>query len=246
MNSYGGFGGAPKFPRPSVFNFLLRFATRASGNQADRAATMAAGTLRHMASGGMRDHLGGGFHRYSVDEFWHVPHFEKMLYDQAQLAISLVEVWQLTHDDSFATIARETLDYVLRDMTHPEGGFFSAEDADSLIVRGRPEHAEGAYYVWTRQEIADALDPRKHASSVATTGSKRRAMPRLGVIRRASSAAKMFLSKGRTPRRPRRFSGFPRRKSLDHSRPPAGNFLTVARSDHARILTTRFLPPGTD
>ena len=158
---YGGFGGAPKFPRPSVFNFLLRFATRAKGNQAERAATMAAGTLRQMAAGGMRDHLGGGFHRYSVDEFWHVPHFEKMLYDQAQLAISLVEVWQLTHDDSFATIARETLDYVLRDMAHPKGGFFSAEDADSLLAHGRPEHAEGAYYVWTRQEIVEVLDPEE-------------------------------------------------------------------------------------
>ena len=105
----------------------------------------------------MRDHLGGGFHRYSVDEFWHVPHFEKMLYDQAQLAVSFTEAWQLTHEEFFADIARETLDYVLRDMTHPEGGFFSAEDADSLLSHGRPEHAEGAFYVWSRQEIVDAL-----------------------------------------------------------------------------------------
>ncbi len=154
---HGGFGGAPKFPRPSVFNFLLRFATRASGDDADRASTMALFTLRRMAAGGMRDHLGGGFHRYSVDEFWHVPHFEKMLYDQAQLAVSFVEAWQLTHDEFFADIARETLDYVLRDMTHPEGGFFSAEDADSLLAHGRPEHAEGAYYVWSREEIIDSL-----------------------------------------------------------------------------------------
>jgi uncharacterized protein YyaL (SSP411 family) len=154
---YGGFGGAPKFPRPSVFNFLLRFATRAAGDRANRAATMALVTLRRMAAGGMRDHLGGGFHRYSVDEYWHVPHFEKMLYDQAQLAISFVEAWQLTQDHSFADIARETLEYVSRDMTHPEGGFFSAEDADSLIAHGHPEHAEGAYYVWSRQEIVDLL-----------------------------------------------------------------------------------------
>ena len=154
---YGGFGGAPKFPRPSVFNFLFRFATRASGDKADRAAKMALLTLRRMAGGGMRDHLGGGFHRYSVDEFWHVPHFEKMLYDQAQLAVSFLEAWQLTRDDFFAGIARETLEYVLRDMTHAEGGFFSAEDADSLLAHGRPEHAEGAYYVWSRQEIVGVL-----------------------------------------------------------------------------------------
>ena len=110
-----------------------------------------------MAAGGMRDHLGGGFHRYSVDEFWHVPHFEKMLYDQAQLAVAFLEAWQLTHDEFFASIAREVLEYVLRDMTHPEGGFFSAEDADSLLAHGRPEHAEGAYYVWSRQEIVEVL-----------------------------------------------------------------------------------------
>ena len=154
---YGGFGGAPKFPRPSVFNFLLRFATRVSGEKADRAAKMALLTLRRMAAGGMRDHLGGGFHRYSVDEFWHVPHFEKMLYDQAQLAISFLEAWQLTGDEFFASTAREVLEYVLRDMTHREGGFFSAEDADSLLAEGRPEHAEGAYYVWSRQEIVEVL-----------------------------------------------------------------------------------------
>ena len=154
---YGGFGGAPKFPRPSVFNFLFRFATRVTGEKADRAAKMALLTLRRMAAGGMCDHLGGGFHRYSVDEFWHVPHFEKMLYDQAQLAVAFLEAWQLTHDEFFARIAREVLEYVLRDMTPPEGGFFSAEDADSLLAHGRPEHAEGAYYVWSRQEIVEVL-----------------------------------------------------------------------------------------
>ena len=153
----GGFGGAPKFPRPSVFNFLMRFATRTNSDEARRARAMALFTLRKMAAGGMRDHLGGGFHRYSVDESWHVPHFEKMLYDQAQLAVSFTEAWQVTHEQFFADIACETLDYVLRDMTHPQGGFFSAEDADSLLSHGGPEHAEGAFYVWSRQEIADAL-----------------------------------------------------------------------------------------
>jgi len=146
----GGFGDAPKFPRPSTLNFLMRHGDK-------HAAEMALFTLRKMAAGGMRDHLGGGFHRYSVDKYWHVPHFEKMLYDQAQLAVSYVEAWQVTHDDFFAGIARETLDYVLRNMTHPAGGFYSAEDADSLLTHGSAEHAEGAFYVWSKEEIIETL-----------------------------------------------------------------------------------------
>ena len=153
----GGFGSAPKFPRPSVLNFLFRYAGRADLSHGQHAIQMALFTLRKMADGGMRDHLGGGFHRYSVDRYWHVPHFEKMLYDQAQLIVSYTEAWQLTQEEIFARIARETADYVLREMTHAEGGFFSAEDADSLLAHGRPEHAEGAFYVWTQQEILDAL-----------------------------------------------------------------------------------------
>ena len=111
-------------------------------------------TLRAMANGGMHDQLGGGFHRYSVDERWFVPHFEKMLYDQAQLAISYLEAFQITHDPFYAKIARSTLDYVLRDMTHPEGGFYSAEDADSVIDPAHPkEKGEGAFYIWTAEEL---------------------------------------------------------------------------------------------
>ena len=146
---HGGFGGAPKFPRPTVLNFLLR-----GGEESRR---MALETLRAMSCGGMRDHLGGGFHRYSVDAFWHVPHFEKMLYDQAQIALSLTEAWQLTKDPFFETTLRSTLDYVLRDMTHPQGGFYSAEDADSAISHEGGGHAEGAFYVWTKREIDAAL-----------------------------------------------------------------------------------------
>ena len=146
---HGGFGGAPKFPRPSVLNFLLR-----GGDDSKR---MAIETLRAMSRGGMRDQLGGGFHRYSVDRYWHVPHFEKMLYDQAQIAVSLVEAWQITKEPLFAATLRSTLDYVLRDMTHAEGGFFSAEDADSVIAHGSQAHAEGAFYVWTKSEIENAL-----------------------------------------------------------------------------------------
>ncbi len=150
--THGGFGRGPKFPRPSVFDFLLRVPGPAG-------LEMTRHTLRRMAAGGMRDHLGGGFHRYSVDGEWHVPHFEKMLYDQAQLVNSLVDAWRLTGDADFAAIARETLAYVARDLAHPAGGFFSAEDADSFLEHGQPAHAEGAFYVWPHAEITRLLDP---------------------------------------------------------------------------------------
>ena len=143
---HGGFGGAPKFPRPVVFNFLFR----AGG------ADMALFTLRKMAEGGLFDHLGGGFHRYSVDDRWLVPHFEKMLYDQAQLVVTYIEAYQITGDEFFADIARRTCDYVLGDLTSPDGGFYSAEDADS-------EGVEGKFYVWTHAEIEAVLGDRADA-----------------------------------------------------------------------------------
>lgn len=151
----GGFGNAPKFPRPSVFNFLLRYAAR---NNDRNAVEMTLHTLERMWAGGMYDHLGGGFHRYSVDANWRVPHFEKMLYDQALLVWSYLEAYQITREDFYAQVARETLDYVLRDMTHPEGGFYSAEDADSALDPKHPEEkVEGAFYMWERAEIVAAL-----------------------------------------------------------------------------------------
>jgi uncharacterized protein YyaL (SSP411 family) len=153
-HQFAGFGGAPKFPRPSVLNFLLRYYAR-SGKKP--ALEMVLNTLRAMAAGGMHDHLGGGFHRYSVDAEWHVPHFEKMLYDQAQLSISYTEAFQITHDPFFSGVVRDILDYVLRDMRDPDGGFYSAEDADSLVSAGGKEKREGAFYVWTAAEIEQAL-----------------------------------------------------------------------------------------
>jgi uncharacterized protein YyaL (SSP411 family) len=116
-------------------------------------------TLRKMAEGGIHDHLGGGFHRYSVDTVWHVPHFEKMLYDQAQLASAYLDAYQITRDSFFATTAGDILDYVQRDMTGPDGEFYSAEDADSLVQAGKPDRAEGAFYVWTKDEVDHALGP---------------------------------------------------------------------------------------
>jgi uncharacterized protein YyaL (SSP411 family) len=147
----GGFGQAPKFPRPVVFEFLLRYHAR-TGNR--EALAIVLDTLRKMAAGGVHDQLGGGFHRYSVDERWRVPHFEKMLYDQAQLATAYVEAFQISGDEFFAQTARRIFDYVLRDMTAPEGGFYSAEDADSVIDDDEPSiKGEGAFYVWSAGEI---------------------------------------------------------------------------------------------
>jgi uncharacterized protein len=151
----GGFGGAPKFPRPSVLNFLLRYYAR---TKEEEALEMALVTLREMAKGGMNDQLGGGFHRYSVDEHWFVPHFEKMLYDQAQLAVSYLEAFQITGEPLYAGVARTVFDYVLRDLAHPGGGFYSAEDADSAADPAHPhEKGEGAFYIWTQAELVDAL-----------------------------------------------------------------------------------------
>jgi uncharacterized protein YyaL (SSP411 family) len=151
----GGFGSAPKFPRPSVHNFLLRYWKRTGR---DEARDMVVETLIAMEKGGMNDQLGGGFHRYSVDEYWFVPHFEKMLYDQAQLVISYLEAFQITQNETLARAARRTLDYVIRDMTAPGGGFYSAEDADSASDAARPsEKSEGAFYIWSFQEVTGLL-----------------------------------------------------------------------------------------
>ena len=151
----GGFGSAPKFPRPVTHNFLLRYYARTKNPEA---LDMVVATLHAMAKGGMNDQLGGGFHRYSVDANWFVPHFEKMLYDQAQLAVSYLEAFQITGDQALADTARHIFDYVLRDMLDPEGGFYSAEDADSVIDPAKPEEkGEGAFYVWTQAEIENAL-----------------------------------------------------------------------------------------
>ncbi len=141
----GGFGDAPKFPRPSELLFLLREHARraAEGATSSPPLVMATETLRAMALGGMRDHVGGGFHRYSVDGDWRVPHFEKMLYDQSQLVIAYLEAAQATGDEFYATVAEDTLAYVRREMTAPEGGFYSAEDADS-IPAGACERLERA------------------------------------------------------------------------------------------------------
>jgi len=147
--SFGGFGGAPKFPPSMVLEFLLRYWRRSDDQQS---LAMVQHTLRQMAGGGMYDQLGGGFHRYSVDQRWLVPHFEKMLYDNALLARVYLLAYQATGEATFRSICEETIDWVLRDMTDPRGGFYSTLDADS-------EGVEGKYYVWTPQEVELLLGP---------------------------------------------------------------------------------------
>lgn len=154
----GGFGEQPKFPTSHNLSFLLRYGKRA-GEQ--NAFSMAEKTLLAMAEGGIHDHLGGGFHRYSTDEKWHVPHFEKMLYDQAILTRTYLEAYQVTQKPFYIEVAKDIFDYVLRDMQYPQGGFFSAEDADSTPpdadLKDHPEKKEGAFFLWGAEEISQVL-----------------------------------------------------------------------------------------
>ncbi len=152
---HGGFGTGNKFPRPVILNFLLQYHYFTGKNEA---LDMVTYTLHKMYMGGLFDHLAGGFHRYSVDELWRVPHFEKMLYDQAQLASTYLDAYMVTKKEIYLSIAEKTLEYVLNYMTDKEGGFYSAEDAESAISEDELDiKEEGAYYLWTQDEINDAL-----------------------------------------------------------------------------------------
>ncbi len=155
--THGGWGDAPKFPQPMALEFLLRY-HHATGDAL--ALQMVTQTLDAMARGGMYDQLGGGFHRYSVDDHWLAPHFEKMLYDNAQLARVYLHAWQVTGEPFHRAIAEETLDYIVREMTNPAGGFYSTQDADS-------EGEEGKFFVWTPSEIRDLLGQEAEAFMAA-------------------------------------------------------------------------------
>src|SRR5258705_1488876 len=149
--AHGGWGTAPKFPSPSHPSYLLGYGARFGDREA---IEMVLHTCERMASGGIYDQIGGGFSRYSVDAQWLVPHFEKMLYDNAQLLGLFVDCYLVSGEEGFADVARDIVRYVLRDMTHPEGGFYSAEDADS-------EGKEGKFYCWTRDELTKLLTPEE-------------------------------------------------------------------------------------
>ncbi|TVU34686.1 hypothetical protein EJB05_16531 [Eragrostis curvula] len=158
---FGGFGSAPKFPRP-VEDYIMLYKFRkhmeaGKDSEAQNILKMVTHTLGCMARGGVHDHIGGGFHRYSVDECWHVPHFEKMLYDQGQIVNVYLDAFMITGDEYYSTVARDILDYLRREMIGKEGEIFSAEDADSAEYEGAPRKKEGAFYVWTSKEIEDIL-----------------------------------------------------------------------------------------
>ena len=208
---WGGFGDAPKFPRPVTLHLLARIQAR-GGDAARSARAMLDGTLARMAAGGLHDQLGGGFHRYSVDRYWHVPHFEKMLYDQAQLAGAYLEAFQIGGDAAHAETARDILAYVARDLTSAEGGFYCAEDADSLLAAGRPEHAEGAFYVWTKAEVEALLTPDEAAAICAFYGIKAQGNAPAGSDPQGEFTGKNILA-----------------RAGDHASPASGSFLAGAR-----------------
>ncbi|XP_054834432.1 spermatogenesis-associated protein 20 isoform X2 [Eublepharis macularius] len=158
---YGGFSESPKFPTPVNLNFLFSYwALRRSTSEGARALQMALHTLKMMAYGGIHDHIAQGFHRYSTDQRWHVPHFEKMLYDQGQLAAAYAKAFQISGEEFFADVAADILLYVSRDLSDRSGGFYSAEDADSYPSLQSKEKQEGAFCVWTAEEIRWVLpDP---------------------------------------------------------------------------------------
>jgi len=169
---WGGFGGPPKFPRPVVLRCLMQLADRfgRTSEEGKMAWQMAQRTLLGMAAGGMRDHLGGGFHRYSVDRFWHIPHFEKMLYDQAQLLMAYLDAWQISGEAGFREVAESVCEYLLGGLRDGGGGFHAAEDADSLPAADAAQTREGAFWTWEAAEISSILEPEEAALFAAAYG----------------------------------------------------------------------------
>ncbi len=184
---YGGFGNTPKFPSSMALSFLLRN-WKSTGSK--KALEMVEKTLEKMANGGIYDHLGGGFHRYSVDERWLIPHFEKMLYDNALISRTYFEAHQATRKERYRRVGEEILDYVLREMKGPEGGFYSTQDADS-------EGEEGKFYVWTRDEIKEVLGKEKGTPfcayyGVATEGNFEGGASTLNVVSTLEKVSQLY------------------------------------------------------
>ncbi|RYE38843.1 MAG: thioredoxin domain-containing protein, partial [Hyphomicrobiales bacterium] len=164
-DQWGGFGSSPKFPRPVVLRALMQLSERFGKDQVEgeMAWAMSERTLKGMAAGGMHDHLAGGFHRYSVDRYWHVPHYEKMLYDQAQLAMAYLDGWQISGNVQFRETAEGIFRYLMDDLRDEGGAFHAAEDADSLPEAGADRKREGAFWTWEAAEISRQLSPRDAA-----------------------------------------------------------------------------------
>lgn len=169
---WGGFGGAPKFPRPTIIRALMQLHERFGKDSEEGAMAwqMSERTLHAMAAGGIHDHLGGGFHRYSVDRYWHVPHYEKMLYDQAQLAMAYLDGWQISGDSAFREVAEGIFRYLSETLRDAGGAFHAAEDADSLPATDAEEKREGAFWTWEATEISARLSPRDAAIFSAAYG----------------------------------------------------------------------------
>ena len=223
---HGGFGRRPKFPHPMDLRVLLRHHLRTGDAQALHVVRH---TLDKMARGGIYDHLGGGFARYSTDERWLVPHFEKMLYDNALLTSVYLEAYQLTRDAGFRHVARETMDYVLGRMTGPDGAFYSTEDADS-------EGVEGKYYVWSLAEVTELLGAGTSQDILLRL--RRHRAGQLGRPQHPQPAAR------RSTRRPS-CSAATRASSTPSSRPAARSSWPRARSACRRPRTPRSSSPGT-
>lgn len=161
-SQFGGFGTAPKFPQASIFNFLFHYYARDKTHpEGKECLRMCLFTLTKIANGGIHDHVSSGFARYSVDNDWHVPHFEKMLYDQAQLTVAYTDAFLATKDTFYADVVRDIIKYVNRDLRHESGGFYSAEDADSYPHAGASEKKEGAFCIWEYEELKSLLDEKK-------------------------------------------------------------------------------------
>jgi uncharacterized protein YyaL (SSP411 family) len=171
-SDWGGFGGAPKFPRPVIVRALMQLSERfgLESEEGAMAWRMSERTLRAMAAGGMQDQLGGGFHRYSVDRYWHVPHYEKMLYDQAQLAMAYLDAWQISKDGAYREVVEGIFRYLLDTLRDSGGAFHAAEDADSLPQADAVEKREGAFWTWEAREIFALLTPRDAAIFSAAFG----------------------------------------------------------------------------
>ncbi len=210
----GGWGGAPKFPQPMVLEYLLARQTVKPQAQLELDIEV---TLDAMAAGGMYDHLGGGFHRYSTDGHWLVPHFEKMLYDNAQLARCYLHAWQYQGKPRYRTVVQQTLDYLLREMQHPRGGLFSAQDADTV-------EGEGAYFTWTPADVGTALDLEEAAAFEST----------YGLTARGNFEGRNIL---RLP------EGFP---TPAHPEPASGDLLDRARAKLLAVRETRPRPARDD